>query len=352
MTHGQFPYSRPRRMRRNPLYRRLIAETRLSLDSLIMPYFVREGHGVREEIKSMPGQSRFSPDSFLDELEELVRLGIHAVLLFGIPNEKDEKAVQAWTKDGILQKTLRQVKRHFKDLLVITDLCLCAYMDHGHCGVLTEEGEIDNDRSLEILAQAALAQAEAGSDMIAPSDMMDGRVRFLREKLDQQGFRNLPILSYAAKYASSFYGPFRDAAHSALNCPAGGKIPSDRKSYQMDPANLNEALREIAMDIEEGADMVMVKPALAYLDVLREAANTFRFPLAVYSVSGEYAMIKAAAEKNLLDEKAAVYEIMTGFLRAGSTAIITYYAKEIAAWSHSESRAGFNLPADCEHRAR
>ena len=319
-------------MRGSEPLRRLLRETRLSLDQFVMPYFICEGRGVREEVSSMPGQCRFSVDTFLTELEELTEAGVRSILLFGIPEIKDERASGAWSKDGIIQRTVREIKSRFKDLLVMTDVCLCAYTTHGHCGIVSSNGDIENDASLKVLADVACSHAEAGSDMVAPSDMMDGRIRAVRGRLDQNGFKNIPILSYAAKYASAFYGPFRDAAESA---PQFG----DRKSYQMDPANLDEAMREVAQDIEEGADMVMIKPALAYLDVIREAARTFRFPLAAYSVSGEYAMIKAAAERGWIEEPKAVFELMTSFARAGASVLITYYAKQIALWKSSKNAA-------------
>ncbi len=321
-------------MRKSEAVRRLIRETRFSLDQLVMPYFVGEGRLVKEPIESMPGQFRFSIDTLLSELEELTGLGVNTILLFGISDKKDEKAASACAKDGIVQKAVRQIKERFKDLLVITDVCLCAYTSHGHCGMMNAKGEVDNDASLKVLAKTALSHAEAGADIVAPSDMMDGRIRAIRETLDQNGFESVAILSYAAKYASAFYGPFRDAAHSAPNFEgAQTPVPSDRKTYQMDPANIQEALREIGMDIQEGADIVMVKPALAYLDVIREASKKFHFPLAAYAVSGEYAMIKAAAERGVLDEKNAVLEVMTSLIRAGARILITYHARQIAEWA-------------------
>ena len=333
LKRGKFPRYRARRMRQNANLRRLIRETRPSLDQLVMPYFVRQGKGIREPIESMSGQFCFSTDTLLAELEQLLKAGIRTILLFGLPDHKDEKATGAWSQNGVVQKTLREIKKEFDDILVITDVCLCAYMSHGHCGILTETGEVANDPSLKLLADAAVSHAEAGSDMIAPSDMMDGRIGFLREALDQKKFEHLPILSYAAKYASAFYGPFREAAHSA---PTSG----DRKSYQMDPANVNEALREIAMDIEEGADIVMVKPALPYLDVLREASRLFKFPLAAYMVSGEYSMIKAAAEKGWLDERQCVQEMLTSVYRAGAQILISYHAKQVALWAAGTDSQG------------
>lgn len=312
-------------MRQRGSLRRLLRETRLSLDQFIMPYFVCEGLRIKEPIESMPDQYRFSSDTLLHELEELLEAGVGAILLFGVPAEKDFRASGAWSADGIIQKSVREMKKHFPDLLVITDVCLCAYTDHGHCGILNSNGQVDNDATLGVLSQIALSHAEAGADIVAPSDMMDGRVGSIRSTLDQNGFLDTAILSYAVKYASAFYGPFREAAHST---PAFG----DRKTYQMDPANRAEALREINQDIQEGADMVIIKPALAYLDVIRQAAQVFRFPLAAYSVSGEYAMIKAAAQKGWLEEKSVVLETMTTLARAGAQALITYYAKQVAQW--------------------
>jgi porphobilinogen synthase len=338
---GHFPESRPRRLRAGETLRRAVRETRLSRDQFVMPYFVREGRGVREPIASMPGQHRFSIDTLLAELEDLTAKKINAVLLFGLPDRKDENGSQAWSPKGVVQSAVREIKKRFKDLLVITDVCLCEYTSHGHCGLVTEAGAIDNDRSLILLADTALSHAEAGADIVAPSDMMDGRVQAIRKKLDQSGMENIPILSYAAKYASAFYGPFREAAHcapqSSLKLSSGREIPvpADRKTYQMDPANFNEALREIASDIREGADMVMVKPALAYLDIIREAARRFACPVAAYCVSGEYAMIKAAAEKGYLDERAVVVEMMTSVARAGASLLFTYHAKEISTWDEA-----------------
>lgn len=321
----KFPMSRPRRLRRTEALRRLVRETEWSLPQLVMPYFVTEGENLREPITAMPGQFHWSPDSLLRELESIQELGLGTVLLFGVPSQKDEFGSGAYAPKGIIQETVRLIKKNFPGLLIITDVCLCAYTRHGHCGVVTASGEVDNDRSLELLQKTALSHAEAGADWVAPSDMMDGRVKAIRENLDQNGFKDTPILSYAAKYASAFYGPFREAAHSA---PGSG----DRKSYQMDPANREEALREIQMDIDEGADMVMVKPALAYLDVIREAREKLHFPLAAYNVSGEYAMVKAAAEAGWLDERKTVLEILTSIRRAGAQVILTYHAREVALW--------------------
>ncbi len=329
----QFPDYRPRRIRSHAVLRSLLCETRFAPEQLIMPYFVRAGHGVKESITAMPGQFRFSPDTLLTELDSLAAGGVRALLLFGLTDSKDKKARGAYAKTGIIPQTIRAVKKKFPKLAVITDVCLCAYTSHGHCGLLNGRGEIDNDASLPVLAKMALAHAEAGADMVSPSDMMDGRIKVIRQVLDRRGFKSLPLMSYAAKYNSAFYGPFREAAHSA---PGQGKnSPKDRKSYQMEPANREEALREIALDIREGADIVMVKPALAYLDILREAKERFHFPLAGYFVSGEYAMIKAAAEKGWLDEKQAVLEALTAVFRAGADTVITYHAKAAACWLNS-----------------
>lgn len=319
-----YPEYRPRRMRENEKLRKLIRENTLNLDQLIMPYFVTEGSKVKEEISSMPGQYRYSIDTLLYELEELEELGIQHILLFGIPNHKDTQASQAYHPNGIIQKALREIKKRFSQMSLITDVCLCEYMSHGHCGIVQDE-KILNDPSLALLAQTAVSHAEAGADIIAPSDMMDGRVAAIRQSLDQKGFLNIPILSYAAKYASSFYGPFREAAGST---PEFG----DRKSYQLDPANVDEALREIELDLKEGADLIMIKPALPYLDVIRAAQEKFNIPIAAYHVSGEYAMIKAASQAGYLDEKKAVVEVLTSIRRAGARVILSYYVKEIALW--------------------
>lgn len=327
---GNFPESRGRRLRSSAGLRRLVRETRLSADQLVMPYFVKEGRNVREAIDSMPGQFRFSADTLLTELEELEKSGVNAVLLFGLPGRKDPQGSAAVSQMGIIPQTVREIKKQFPEMLVITDVCLCAYTDHGHCGVLNSRGEIENDSSLKIISEMALAHAEAGADIVAPSDMMDGRVAAIRAKLDEKGFSNTAIMSYSAKYASAFYGPFRDAAHSA---PSAG----DRKTYQMDGANIQEALREMAMDIQEGADILMVKPALAYLDVIKEASKNFAYPLAAYSVSGEYSMIKAGAEKGLFDEKQIVLETALSMVRAGANILITYYALQIAQWLGASS---------------
>lgn len=320
-------------MRASEGLRKLVRETTLSIDQLIMPYFLVEGNGVKDEIESMPGQFRFSLDRFLQELEALEELRIQHVLLFGIPGVKDAQASGAYDPNGVIQRAAREIKRRFPHLTLITDVCLCEYMSHGHCGIV--EGErIVNDKTLTLLQKTALSHAEAGVDMVAPSDMMDGRIGAIRKALDEHGFSDLPILSYAAKYASSFYGPFRDAAQSA---PQFG----DRKSYQMDPANVNEALREIELDLKEGADLIMVKPALSYLDVIRSAKDKFNIPIAAYNVSGEYAMVKAAAQAGYLDEEKTVLEILTSISRAGANVILTYHAKEVASWAQE---AGSQFP--------
>jgi len=325
-----FPASRPRRLRRSEKIRRFVRETRLSSDQLVMPYFVREGQGVKIEIPSMPNQFQYSVDCLLPELESLQDAGVSAVMIFGIPESKDEWASSAYARDGVVPHAVRSIKDRFADLLVITDVCLCAYTSHGHCGVIRhsrDEVEIDNDASLELLARTALAYAEAGADMVAPSDMMDGRVAAIRTALDRERFSHIPIMSYTAKFASAFYGPFREAADS---CPQFG----DRRSYQMDTANLREALREIELDIEEGADIVMVKPALAYLDVIRAARVEFDVPLAAYSVSGEYAMIQAGAAAGFLNADDLMWETSLAMRRAGADILITYFAKELARKLH------------------
>ena len=311
---------RPRRLRKNETLRNMVAETAVNPDSLVYPMFVVEGEGIKEPIPSMPGQFRFSIDELLRELDVCVLAGIKSIMLFGIPNHKDETATCAYDDEGIVQRAVRSVKAHFAKLNVITDVCLCEYMSHGHCGIV-KDGEVDNDATLELLAKTALSHAHAGADMVAPSDMMDGRVAAIRECLDAHGFQNVPIMAYSAKFASAYYGPFRDAADSA---PQFG----DRKSYQMDVRNGREAMREVALDIEEGADIVMVKPGLAFLDVLRTAADMSDVPVAVYNVSGEYSMVKAAAQMGWIDENAVIRENLLAFKRAGADIIITYHAKE------------------------
>ncbi len=321
---------RPRRLRRTPALRELARETRLSARQLICPLFVRPGRGVKEPIASMPGQFRLSLDQLPQEAEELLSLGVPAVLLFGIPEHKDETGSEAYDERGLVQKAVRALKREFPELVVMTDVCLCAYTSHGHCG-LVRDGEVLNDETLELLEKAAVSHAAAGADVVAPSAMMDGQVQAIREALDEQGFPQTAIMSYAAKYASAFYGPFREAADSA---PEFG----DRASYQMDPANAREALCEIELDVQEGADAVMVKPALAYLDVIARARERVDVPLAAYNVSGEYAMLKAAVERGWLEERRAVLETLTALRRAGADWIITYFAKDAARWLQEDFR--------------
>jgi porphobilinogen synthase len=319
MAHVTF---RPRRLREKRLLRRMVRETALSVDDFVYPLFVVHGRGVREPIGPMPGQFRVSIDELLKEAKDAAGMGIPAILLFGVPADKDVRASEAYAEDGIVQQAVRAVKDRVPDLLVITDVCLCEYTSHGHCGVI-EDGTVRNDPTLELLARVAVSHAEAGADVVAPSDMMDGRVGAIREALDEAGCAETPIMAYSAKYASAFYEPFREAADSA---PQFG----DRRGYQMDPANGVEAMREIALDIDEGADIVMVKPALPYLDIIARAKSDFGVPLAAYSVSGEYAMIKAAAQLGWLDEKRAMMEALTSIRRAGADIIITYFAKDAA----------------------
>jgi porphobilinogen synthase len=313
---------RPRRLREKPLLRRLVRETRLAVDDLVYPVFTVHGRGVREPIASMPGQCRFSIDELRKEAKDVASMGIPALLVFGLPESKDPRGSEAYADDGIVQQAVRAVKDTVPDLLVITDVCLCQYTSHGHCGVV-EDGVVKNDSSVELLARVAVSHAEAGADMVAPSDMMDGRVGGIREALDEADYAHLPIMAYSAKYASTFYGPFREAAESA---PQFG----DRRSYQLDPANATEALREIALDLDEGADIVMVKPALPYLDVIARAKSEFGIPLAAYSVSGEYSMLKAAGQLGWLDEERAMMEALTAIRRAGADIVITYFAKDVA----------------------
>lgn len=319
-----YPITRMRRLRRTPTLRRLVAETRVTVDDLIYPLFVVSGTGVKEEVGSMPGVYHWSVDLVVGEVAEAFQLGIPAVLLFGIPEYKDAQGSAGWRDDGPVQRAIRAIKKEVPEMVVMTDVCLCDYTDHGHCGVV-KGNEILNDPSLELLARIALSHAEAGADVVAPSDMMDGRVAAIRQKLDEKGFTSVAIMSYSAKYASAMYGPFRDAAQSA---PRFG----DRRSYQMDAANAREALREMALDIEEGADIIMVKPALAYLDIIRRAREAFALPLAAYNVSGEYSMVKAAARLGWLDERRTMSEILLGIKRAGADMIITYAAKDMARW--------------------
>ncbi len=317
-----FPDYRPRRLRQNENFRRMIRETKLSADNLIYPLFAVPGAKVKKPIVSMPGIFQMSVDHIVRETERVKALGIPAVLLFGIPEKKDEIASGAMADDGIVQRAIRGIKEKVPDILVVTDVCLCEYMSHGHCGIL-EKGDVDNDTTLDVLAETAVSHAKAGADMVAPSAMMDGQIGALREGLDEAGFPNVPIMAYSAKYASCFYGPFREAAEST---PAFG----DRRSYQMDPANSDEAIREISLDVEEGADIIMVKPALAYLDVIRRAKEEFDLPVAAYNVSGEFSMIKAAAQMGWLDGERAMMESLTAIRRAGADMIITYFAPEAA----------------------
>jgi porphobilinogen synthase len=316
------PLYRPRRLRESPLLRRMVRETRLGVENLILPLFAVHGRGVRDPVSSMPGVSRLSLDELLKEAKDAASMGIPAVLLFGVPQSKDPRGSEAYAEDGIVQQAARAVKETIPDLLVITDVCLCQYTSHGHCG-LVEDGRIKNDASVELLARVALSHMESGADIVAPSDMMDGRVGAIRETLDEAGYTETPIMAYSAKYASAFYGPFREAAEST---PQFG----DRRSYQMDPANAAEALREVGLDVDEGADIVMVKPALPYLDVIARVRQEFGLPLAAYSVSGEYAMIKAAGRLGWLDEERCMLEALTAIRRAGADLIITYFAREAA----------------------
>jgi porphobilinogen synthase len=318
----QFPEYRPRRLRKNENFRRLICETRLTVDDLVYPLFVVSGKNVKKPIESMPGSFQLSADNIVKEAQQVRELGIPAILLFGIPPHKDESGTGAFAKEGVIQQAVKRIKNEAPDILIITDVCLCEYTSHGHCGMV-EKGEVINDATLEVLAETALSQVCAGADMVAPSAMMDGQVAAIREILDENNHDDIPIMAYAAKYASCFYGPFREAAEGA---PKYG----DRKSYQMDPANGDEAIREITLDVAEGADIIMVKPALAYLDIIYRARQEFDLPLAAYNVSGEYSMIKAAASLGWLDEEKAMLESLTAIKRAGADIIITYWAKEAA----------------------
>ena len=320
----RFPTARMRRLRSSGLLRDMVRETTLDSRDFIYPIFVTHGHGVEDPIASMPGVSRLSVDKLAAQGRELLSLGIPAVLLFGLPEAKDEVGSGAYDPDGIVQRAVRELKSAVPDLLVVTDVCLCEYTSHGHCGII-RNGDVDNDESLELLAQTSLSHASAGADIVAPSDMMDGRVSAIRATLDSEGRTNVPIMAYSAKYASAFYGPFREAADST---PQFG----DRRSYQMDPANVREALREVELDIEEGADIVMVKPAMAYLDVIARVRESFSLPIATYNVSGEYAMVKAAAQNGWIDEQRVVLELLTGMRRAGADMIITYHAKDASRW--------------------
>ncbi|MBU6410898.1 MAG: porphobilinogen synthase [Verrucomicrobia bacterium] len=324
MNLPEFPVCRPRRLRQSPALRRLVAETHLAVSQLVLPLFVRPGRRLRRPVAAMPGVFQLSPDELVGEAAAAHALGVPAILLFGIPDKKDAAASGAMAKNGIVQQAVRLIKKELPSLLVITDVCLCEYMEHGHCGVV-RAGKVLNDSTLKLLAQTALSHAEAGADIVAPSDMMDGRVAAIRAALDAHDFQDTPIMSYAAKFASAFYGPFREAAESA---PRFG----DRRSYQMDAANAREALRETALDIREGADIVMVKPALAYLDVIHMVKSEFGFPTAAYAVSGEYAMIKAAAAAGWMDERAATLESLLALRRAGADILITYAARDAAKW--------------------
>ena len=317
-----FPKNRMRRLRKNTNLRRMVRGTKLSVDDLIYPLFVRHGKNIKNEIKSMPGNYQWSVDLLIKECEEVARLGIPAIILFGIPDKKDETGTEAYNEKGIVQTALRSIKKKVPQLILIADVCLCEYTSHGHCGIIVNK-DVDNDKTLEVLSKSALSFARAGADMIAPSDMMDGRVKKIRETLDKNKFSDIPIMAYSAKYASSFYGPFRDAAESP---PKFG----NRKSYQMDPPNIREALREIELDIEEGADIIMVKPALAYLDIISKARERFNIPISAYNVSGEFSMVKAGAKMGWIDEKKIMLEILTSIKRAGADMILTYFAKDAA----------------------
>jgi porphobilinogen synthase len=322
-----FPTHRPRRLRRTEALRGLVRETRLSVAGFIYPMFVCPGQKIRKEVSSMPGMAQQSADQIVEECREVEALGIPGVILFGLPESKDPRGASSLAADGVIQRAIEAIRRANLKLLVITDVCLCEYTDHGHCGVI-ENGNVANDATLYILAQQALSHARAGADIVAPSDMMDGRVAAIRQALDENKFQDVPILAYAAKYSSGFYGPFREAAEST---PQFG----DRRSYQMDPANAREALKEVRLDLEEGADMVIVKPALSYLDVIHRVRETFDVPVAAYNVSGEYAMVKAAAKNGWLDEQRVATEILTSIQRAGADIILTYHAKDAARWLRS-----------------
>ena len=321
----QFPSYRPRRLRANETIRSMIRETSLSSADFIYPLFVKPGTGKKDEISSMPGQYQLTLDMLPAEIDELRALGVPAVILFGLPTTKDEVGSEAYDEHGIIQEAIRVIKAHDPEFYVITDVCMCEYTSHGHCGILDDRGCVINDVTIELLAKEAVSHAEAGVDMVAPSDMMDGRVAAIRGALDSEGYQDIPIMAYSVKYASGYYGPFRDAADSA---PTFG----DRTGYQMDPANAEEGMREAALDIEEGADIVMVKPALAYMDMIYRVKHEFGYPTAAYNVSGEYAMVKAAAANDWIDEKRVVLETLLGFKRAGADLILTYHAKDAARW--------------------
>lgn len=324
-----FPQNRLRRLRRTATWRRMLRETVLSANDFVYPMFVVHGDNISNPVASMPGVAQLSVDRLVQEASEVYDLGVPAVILFGLPKRKDAKGSEGYDSEGIVARAIRAIKSEVPDLLVWADVCLCEYTDHGHCGLVTASGEVDNDATLPLLARAALVFAQAGADAVAPSDMMDGRVGVIRQRLDDNNFTHIPIVSYAAKYASAYYGPFRDAADSA---PAFG----DRRGYQMDPANSDEALREVELDLEEGADIVMVKPAGPYLDVLWRVKEAFGAPTAAYQVSGEYALIKAAGEKGWVDERRTVLESLTGIKRAGADMILTYFAKDAARWLREE----------------
>ena len=314
--------TRPRRLRQNPVLRKMVRETRMDASSLIYPMFVREGSGIKEEIPAMEGQYRYTTDTMLYALEDLEKAGVRSVMFFGIPDVKDEVGSGAYAEDGIVQRALREARAHFPEMYLITDVCMCEYTSHGHCGLLKGH-DVDNDSTLELLAKTAVSHVQAGADMVAPSDMMDGRVLAIRRMLDKNGHKEIPIMSYAVKYASAFYGPFREAADSA---PAFG----DRKSYQMDPHNSREGVKEALLDVDEGADIIMVKPALSYLDMITKVKEVTNVPVAAYSVSGEYAMVKAAAQKGWIDEERIMCEMAVSTYRAGAQIYLTYYAKELA----------------------
>ena len=318
------PYYRPRRLRRNENIRNMVRETNLTVNDFILPLFVTEGKDIKNPISSMPGNFQLSIDLLVKEVKELQKLGIQAIMLFGIPDEKDALGSDATNDDGIIQRAVRAVKDAVPGMYVITDVCFCEYTDHGHCGPIVN-GEVDNDQTLVLLGEQVATHARAGADMVAPSGMMDGMIGAIRNSLDEEGFYNLPIMSYAAKYSSAFYGPFREAAESA---PQFG----DRKAYQMDPANAREALYEVELDVEEGADIIMVKPAMPYLDIIRQVRDSINLPVAAYNVSGEFSMVKAAAEKGWIDEKKVALEMLTSIKRAGADLILTYYAKDAAKW--------------------
>ncbi len=313
---------RTRRLRKNPAIRSMTRETNLSVDDFIYPLFIVEGENIKKEIPSMKGVYHFSVDMVLDEVREILDLGLKSILLFGIPNKKDNLGSEGYAKDGIVQKAIRAIKAKYPEIYIVTDVCMCEYTSHGHCGILNENGEVDNDATLPYLSKTALSHVEAGADMVSPSDMMDGRIGHMRKALDENGYETIPIMAYSAKYCSSFYGPFREAAESAPSC-------GDRKAYQMDYANSDEAIREVLYDIEEGADIVMVKPALSYLDIIRRVKDEFNIPLAAYNVSGEYTMLKMAVENGVVGED-VIMEVITSIKRSGASIIISYFAKDIA----------------------